>query len=672
MSETAIQRKTFADVEAMLAEALPGYESRPQQQRLAAFIESHLRLGGHLVAEAGTGTGKSLGYLIPAVLSATQDSTRTVISTATKALQDQIANKDLPFLAGHMNEPGFLPRPFRHALLKGRSNYACLAKMNDPENAEVMREALPMANEHMDDPDYLGERDDLPSVDDRTWRKMTTTSEECPGKGSCPFGSVCFAERAKAKARAADVVVVNHALFLTDLKIRIATGGAGSMLDEYDAVVFDEAHEIEDYAGNIFGNQVTEAGIRDTCGKVLAFARRNGSDEIVERADAVVSEVLGAMTALWSILSPGRIRLGDIEQHADEFIEFINALAALNEVVVDPQITERSGSSDIDHSKVMGALRTLQANAAGQYTKVKTIVLGEFHEWVRWTEDETMRNGEVRRVMKVAPISVADILRETLFDNPDSPVTAILVSATLSVGESFDYIKDRLGIDEAESLDVGTPFDYQNQSRLYVPRHLPEPSGATRGAWEAMVTAEMLELVRASRGRALLLFTSYKAMRMAYEAISERVPYRCLMQGQMANKALAAEFAADVSSVLFATRSFMTGVDFQGETCSLVVVDKMPFPVPTEALTEARCEAIRARQGNDFAEYTIPVMTLVLKQAFGRLIRHRNDRGVVAVLDPRMVTKGYGKKIVRALPDAPLLLDISQVQHFFDAMEEAA
>ena len=288
--------------------------------------------------------------------------------------------------------------------------------------------------------------------------------------------------------------------------------------------------------------------------------------------------------------------------------------------------------------------------------------------WVRWTEDEVMRSGTKRRVMRVAPISVAPLLREGLFgDHVDS--TAVLVSATLSVGDSFDYISSRLGIDSAETLDVGTPFDYDTQSRLYVPRHLPDP-GRERDAWSSMAVAEILDLIRASDGRALVLFTSYRSMQAAHSAIAGRLPYKVLMQGQMSNRDLAAAFAEDTHSVLFATRSFMTGVDFQGDTCSLVIVDKLPFPVPTEALTEARTEAIRARGGNDFAEYTIPVMTLVLKQAFGRLIRHRNDRGVVAILDPRLLTKGYGRQIIRSLPQAPLIGSIGEVQQFFESIKE--
>lgn len=664
------QPKTFADVEVLLAEALPGYEARPQQQDLAQQIEASLATRTHLLAEAGTGTGKSLGYLIPAILHAVQDGGRTVVSTATRALQDQVANKDLPFLAEHLNAEDFLRRPFTHALLKGRSNYVCLAKVNDPENAAEpwARATMQAIEQRAGDPEFMGERDDLPEVEDRQWRKMTTTSEDCPGKRSCPFGEVCLAEKAKAKARAADVVVVNHALLLTDLKIKISSAGVASMLDEYESVIFDEAHEVEEYAGHVFGNQITEHGIRDTLSKVRSFARRAASQEHAEVVAEGVAEVTRAMTALWAVLEPGRIRLGDIEAHVDEFIHFVNSLGALVEMVNAPEMMERSEGKVRD--KDVGALRTLQANVVGQYDKVRQVVLGEFTEFVRWTEDETMRNGEKRRVIKVAPISVASILNQNLFDRLDRP-TAVLVSATLSVGNEFDYIRTRLGISDADELDVGTPFDYPNQAMLYVPRHLVDPSPANRAAWSSMAVAEMLDLVRVSDGRALLLFTSYQGMRQAYDAISGRVPYRCLMQGQKPNKVLAAEFAQDVHSVLFATRSFMTGTDFQGEACSLVVIDKLPFPVPTEAITEARCEAIRAEGGSDFNEYTIPVMSLVLKQAFGRLIRHRSDRGVVAILDPRLVTKGYGRKIQRALPGAPLVTEMDDVRSFFDALKEA-
>jgi ATP-dependent DNA helicase DinG len=267
---------------------------------------------------------------------------------------------------------------------------------------------------------------------------------------------------------------------------------------------------------------------------------------------------------------------------------------------------------------------------------------------VRWVEVERSKRGREFLVIKTAPIDLAPILRENLF----GVVPTVLVSATLSVGNEFGYIAGRLGVDTYRSLDVGTPFDYETQARLYVPgRNWPDP-GKERTAWESYAIEAMHDMVTQAGGGALLLFTSNAAMRKAHRALESRLPFDCLMQGTKANRKLAEEFTSDPNSVLFATRSFFTGVDFQGDTCRLVIIDKLPFPVPSDPIVEARCENIKARGGNDFQEYTIPVMVLTLKQGVGRLIRHRNDRGVMAILDPRLTTKGYGTKILQALPEA--------------------
>jgi len=657
--------RTFEQAEDILAATLANYEPRENQRAFARAVQGALTDNVHLIAEASCGTGKSIGYLIPAILTAVSEQKRIIVSTETKALQDQIANKDLPFLAEHLTPP-FLARPFTYALLKGRTNYACFARVMDPEVQVEIPGAAAMGttmNDRAGEPGFLGERDDFPTLADRDWHKVTTSADQCPGKRECPFGEVCLSEKAKAKARASDIVVVNHALYLTDLKIRMASEGAGSMLDAHDAVIADECHGLESVAGNVFGVQVTEAGIRDTCSKVTHFVRRSNPD-LISAADQVVSAVTGAMAGLWAVLANGRVREGDVLDHADEFIDLVNTLGDLAEFTCRADLMEMVPAAT--RTKSAAALTLLIAAARGQHGKVKTFVLSDFTEYVRWVEEEKMNSGGTRKVLKVAPISVAKILRDNLFApaGVDHPVTAIMVSATASVGGSFDYLTSRLGVDHPRTLDVGSPFDFTTQAAIYVPRHLPDP-GKERAAWASMAISEMGGLIKASRGRALVLFTSYSAMKMAYETLAPRLPYTCLMQGQQSNKALAAAFASDTHSVLFGTRSFMTGFDIQGEALSLVVIDRLPFPVPTEPITEARCEAIKDRGGSDFSEYTVPVMSLVLQQAFGRLIRHRDDRGVVAILDPRVLTKGYGKKILASLPKAPLLLTIEQVQTQF-------
>jgi len=297
-----------------------------------------------------------------------------------------------------------------------------------------------------------------------------------------------------------------------------------------------------------------------------------------------------------------------------------------------------------------------------------TIISTPSTELVKWVENDRMKNGDDRLLIKTTPVDVGKYLRQSLFQQD---VTAILVSATMSIAGTFEYIAGRLGIDDYDGIDVGTPFDFASQALLYVPKHLPEPTPSNRQAWASMMTAEIASLVKASRGRALLLFTSFAQMRDTYSAIADRIDYPTMMQGQLPNAVLAERFRDEEDSVLFATRSFFTGANFLGSTCSLVVIDKLPFPIPTDPVVEARCEALQAVGKHPFMHYSVPVMTLPLKQGLGRLIRHRSERGVMAILDPRLITKGYGSQILKSLPSATLTHDLDDVQRFFDVPAEA-
>jgi ATP-dependent DNA helicase DinG len=645
---------TFSEFEAHLAEVLPGYESRPQQQALAQQIEASIMGRTHLLGEAGCGVGKSLGYMIPAILSGK----RVVIATATKALQDQIANKDAPFLAEHLN--------FTFALLKGRSNYACPAKARDAVDFPHLSAFL----KEIEAEDFHGERDQFSfDMTDADWRKVAADTDDCQVY-RCSKGTECFATRARKRASSADVVVVNHALYVTDLVVRDLTGGTVSMLGEHDILIVDEAHELSEYAASGLGAQFAEGTVKSMIGEVRNTVHRHWGDRDSEFSD-VHARMEGALRVLWEALpkpekggSVARIRQSHIAEAQDAWFgmfavlsDHVDLVNSLDLDAVDPRELDVAKRS---HQRV-------QSRAISTARRFSDIVTRDFDDLVRWIEvsKKTYRGQvEERTTIKTAPINVGDYLRPMLFQADGGP-TCILVSATMG-GNGGQFIADQLGVDDFDWIDVGTPFDFQKQAVLYVPTHLPEPTPAKRQQWESMAISEMRTLVQASEGRALLLFTSNKDMKAAYEMLSGLLPYTCLMQGQEPNKALAEKFMEDTTSVLFATRSFFTGVDFQGEACSLVVISKLPFPVPSEPLNEARCEAIRARGGNDFADYSVPVMTLILQQGFGRLIRHRNDRGVVAILDPRMVTKGYGAKIRRALPDAPLVERPEDVVRFYD------
>lgn len=642
--------QTFADAEERLATSLPGYESRVPQQRLAAAVAEAIEGNRHLLGQAGCGVGKSLAYLIMGILS----EKRVVVSTATKNLQGQITDKDLPFLFEHLGVD------FTYAKLMGRGNYICLNGAINASPADVphLREIIEASKAE----GFTGERESLPfEISGAEWNHIRADSDECSANKCKDLPGGCWAEQARARAREADVVVVNHALLMTDLKVKELTGGAANMLDAYQVVVFDEAHEVQSYATNALGTTFREAGIRGLVSEAHNFGQRDVPSQ-AERIDKACADVSYALETLWAILEPGRIRAAELLDHADEFVGLTNALGALAKIFIDRTLTDEVAYGDVKAAKKRQERISRRAvNAADRFEEV---LMASFDDLVRFVEEEKTPGGRTQKVLRTAPINVAPYLREHLFS--DETVTAVLVSATLAVGEDFSYIANSLGIDTYDGLDVGSPFDFAKQGRIYIPRDLPEPVKDTRNAWSNLMRQRAKELMKAAGGGALFLFTSTTEMKAACAAIAPMVPFHCLMQGEESNKVLAAKFVADPDSVLFATRSFMTGVDFQGRTCRMVILDKLPFPVPTEPITEARMEAIVRAGGNSFSDYTIPEMVLVLLQATGRLIRSLTDTGVVAILDPRLQSKGYGKKIRKALPPFTPVETVAEVIAFFE------
>lgn len=664
--------KTFADAESVLAEALPGYESRQPQQVLAEGVErlfskpEHFTVYDgpeeeypdwvrpdlvHFLGQAGTGTGKSLGYLIPALLSGK----RVVVSVTTKALQAQLASKDMPFLEEHLGIN------FSWTVLKGRSNYLCVNRMALVTSNDVAD--LPAITELMKDPDFDGNSETIATalgheVPYRAWSLICSDSEECSDNGCTPHN--CYAERARKKARESQVVIANHALFFTDLMVK--SWGRAGMLGEYDAVIFDEAHEMEEIAGNTLGGQVTEGSFSSLMSQIRRWAREH-ADQEDEDLNGPLSTLAAATQTAFEALEEGRLTESRILDAAAELVALHGALE-----VVRTTLHETSIEHAKDHDRAYKRKRSLLRQSVSLSDRMEQIMVGLQSEYVRWVEVERTRRGETRKVIKVAPILVAPFLFRWLF----SKTPCVLVSATLAVKQSFSHISSRLGIGPAyEGLDVGTPFDYPAQGRLYVPVHIPEPKGADQAEWQQMATNEISRLLKASNGRALVLFTSVAHMRSSAEAL------RVMNSGldlRMQYDAPTSELTEWLKGhdpngkgrVLLATKSFFTGVDIPGEALSLVIVTKMPFPRPDEPLTQARCEAIEAAGGNSFSDYTIPVMSLVLQQATGRLIRHRNDKGVVAILDPRILSKGYGKRILSDLPPMGRTYDLSDVEAFLN------
>jgi ATP-dependent DNA helicase DinG len=482
-----------------------------------------------------------------------------------------------------------------------------------------------------------------------------------PGKSECPFAAQCYSEAAKEKARNADVVITNTAMLMTDLVVRKATQGYGSLLGTYEAVIIDEAHEVEEWATNALSGGLNPKGLTRLASEAQTFASNQGTN-ISEYS----AEVERATKAVWTLLSlagaterePKRLTRSWFLENSEPFAVLIESLKALaNEV---EGVTVQRGDEKKQKSR-QALLVTRAYNAA---SRVESVLFDGDDETVRWTEIErNARFGDTTH-LKVSPIHVGAFLEETLW----SQVPVALISATLSVGGSFKYISDRLGLANPSTINVGTPFDYQTQARLFLPG-AKMPSPKERGAWQAYANATTLDLVRKAGGGALLLFTSRSAMRDAYAALSyefEQYGITTLMQGQDgSNKEIAERFKADEHSVLFALKSFMTGFDAAGDTCRLVVIDKLAFPVPTEPVFAARAQQVKARGGSDFSDLSIPSMTLTMVQAFGRLIRSKKDRGVVAILDSRLTSTAWGQKIVKTLPDAPVIMSTDEAAAFY-------
>jgi ATP-dependent DNA helicase DinG len=604
-----------------LAATLPGFEPRTEQAALAEAVERALATGEHLVAEAGTGTGKSLAYLLPAL----ESGQRVVVATATKALQEQLLAKDVPAAASALG------REVDVAVLKGRQNYLCRKQLQsfgpmllrDPRDEEAWEALQPWIAET-----ETGDRAELPfEPSEALWAELAVGADRCAGR-RCPLLSSCFAEEARARAAEAELVIANHALYFAD----VAAGGG--VLPEHDAVVFDEAHRLEETAATWLGGRVSRAGLRRLAGDIER-ACREASETFPGRA---VDRVERAGERLLRAVAPptGRRRLREIPVEAA--LVLIDALAALAD-----QIDGRAEGLDQLARRALTTAAQVEA----------CLEPGEL-ERVVWSEADALA---------WAPVDVSGQLRDKLWE--DGP-TAILVSATLTTGEDATFVRRRLGLGRARELVVGSPFDFREQALLYAPRTMPDPRSE---GYTERVADEVVALLALSQGRALVLTSSYRALGVLRERVAGRVPYDVLVQGDSPRERLLERFRLEVDSVLLATSTFWQGVDIPGESLSLLVIDKLPFSAPGDPLHEARCERVEASGGDWFRDYALPTAMLQLRQGFGRLIRSHEDQGVVAILDPRLRTKPYGRAFLAALPRAPMVEDRAAVASFFGAVE---
>ena len=622
-----------------LSKSHPSFEFRPGQLEMAEAVEEALTRRRHLIVEAGTGTGKTLAYLVPAIFSGR----RIVVSTGTKNLQEQLFFKDVPFLERHFG------RKLNICYMKGRANYLCRQKVYDAEREPVLAGLEEVADYQIirawEQTTESGDRAEIRTLPEGStaWAKLDARRELCTGR-KCPQFERCFITLMHQRAMASDLIIVNHHLFFADLAVKGEDESAG-IIPEYTAVIFDEAHEIEDVAGQYFGVSVSNYQFDELRRDTSALARRKefGSQEL-DRVLAALDERAGAFFALFAGAEGRQGFRGQaafLEQHEREYsalqatLELLGTHLQLMEDVIDE-----------------AAPLTRRAGELGQ--RLRFWMEGGERRFVYWLE----RRGR-GCFLQATPIDVAPMLEERLFNAVD---TVILTSATLAVGGNFEFAARRLGLRNARPLVVPSHFDYPRQALLYVPQHLPDVRSP---AFVAAAAEEVARLLGMSRGRAFVLFTSYQQMRLVHDRVSFEIEYPTLLQGTAPRSALLEEFRNTPHCVLFATSAFWQGVDVPGEQLSCVIIDKLPFAVPSDPVVEARIRAVQEEGGNAFHEYQIPQAALALKQGFGRLIRSRGDRGVLVLLDNRITRQRYGQVFFDSLPDYGFTTRIEDVESFF-------
>jgi ATP-dependent DNA helicase DinG len=629
-------------VSQLLATAVTALGGTPRDGQLdmANAVAHAFESGEHLAVQAGTGTGKSLAYLVPAIQRAVADNSPVVVSTATIALQRQLVNRDLPQLVDALTDA--LPRTPRFALLKGRQNYLCLNKIHNgsaadapdepqelfrPQPTGTLGREVQRLTEWASNTD-TGDRDDLkPGVAERSWGQVSVSARECLGVARCPFGTDCYAEKARAKAGVADVVVTNHAL------LAINAVADSPVLPEHRLLVVDEAHDLVD--------RVTAVATGELTATTLGIASRRIAPLVEPELMARWERTSGSFITLIQNASAGRM------DHLDD--EFATHLTALRDAATAARSTINTSPTD----PKAAAARSEAVASLAEIADTATRILSSFGPAIAdrtdvvWLDHEDNR-GSTRTVLRVAPLSVAGLLRTRLF----ADATAVLTSATLTVGGSFEAMATAWGLADGETpwrgIDVGSPFQHAKSGILYVAAQLPPPG--RDGAGTAEQLTEIAELITAAGGRTLGLFSSMRAARAAADAMADRLSTPVLCQGDDSTTTLVEQFTADPATSLFGTLSLWQGVDVPGPSLSLVIIDRIPFPRPDDPLLSARQRAVAAAGGNGFMAVAASHAALLLAQGAGRLLRGIDDRGVVAVLDSRMATARYGSYLRASLP----------------------
>ena len=628
----------------LLAQNLKGYEYRPEQGEMAEGVARAFSQERFLIVEAGTGIGKSLAYLIPAVLSGK----RVIISTGTKTLQEQLFYKDVPFLQEKM---GF---SFRAAFMKGRNNYLCRRRFNlfcVQPLFNVFEETVHFQSlKNWARKTFTGDRSELETLpeDLEFWKEVCASTDSCLGQG-CEFFEECFITQMRREAAGSDVVIVNHHLFFADLALRAK--GYGEVLPRYEAVIFDEAHQVEEVATQYFGINLSnfrfEELARDVRREAAAGKLR---DPALEK---MTSDLVDSQEKFFALFRGEDLRYrlreetfrGKGEEWGGKLAGHLTALSSHIEGMKEPSEGLRSC---LRRSEEIGE----------QFLRIFALADDRMVYWC-----EARGRGIF---LHASPVDISSELQKDLYPRVQ---TVVFTSATLSTGGNCLFFKARMGLKgPLEALTdeqiLETSFDLQQQAILYLPRHLPDPNHPD---FLRQAVDEMEKILRLSQGRAFLLFTSFRNMNEAYHRLKTRLPFTCFLQGERPKSALIQDFKEDIHSILFATASFWEGVDVRGEALSCVIVDRLPFSPPNEPILEARLEKIASSGGNPFWDYQVPWAIILLKQGLGRLIRTRQDRGVFAILDTRLGTKRYGKVFLKSLPACPVVKDPEAIRIFFQA-----